>query len=128
VELAALAIALKRRVIVLQAVEHAQKDPGNPLENFVRALRADQQRLDQLESNIATVLVRLSALELARPRGLRAPVFTYGQVDRLMEASNRIHALGEGAAVTGRAADVVIEIARKRDGSVIAFPARPASM
>jgi len=126
VEFAALAIALKRRVIVLQAVEHAQKDPGNPLENFVRALRADQQRLDQLESNIATVLVRLSELELARPRGLRAPVFTYGQVDRLMEASNRIHALADGAAVTSRAADVVIDIARNKDGSVIAFPARPA--
>lgn len=126
-ELAALAVALKRRVIVLQAVEHAQKDPGNPLENFVRALRADQQRLDQLESSIAKVLVRLSTLELARPRGLRPPVFTYGQVDRLMEAANRIHALGEGVTVTKQASDVVIEIARRKDGSVIAFPALPAS-
>ncbi len=62
-ELAALAIALKRRVVILQAVEHAQMDSGNPFENFVRALRADQQRLDKLESDIASVLVRVSALE-----------------------------------------------------------------
>jgi hypothetical protein len=126
VELASLAIALKRRVIVLQAVEHAQEDPGNPLENFVRALRADQQRLDKLESDIARVLVRLSDLELARPRGFRAPVFTYGEVDRLMGAANRIHALGDGVELDHRAADVVIEIERHKDGSVIAFPARPA--
>ena len=69
-ELAALAVALKRRVIVLQAVEHAQLDPGNLFENFTRALKADQQRLEKLESSIAGVLVRLSTLELGRPRGL----------------------------------------------------------
>jgi tetratricopeptide (TPR) repeat protein len=125
-ELAALAIALKRQVIVLQAVEHAQGDPGNPLENFARALRADQQRLDKLESDLASVLVRLSDLELARPRGFRAPVFTYGEVDRLMGAAHRIHALGDGVAVSNQPADVLIDIARNRDGSVIAFPARPA--
>ncbi len=46
-ELAALAIALKRRVIVLQAMEHAQSDPGSLFENFARALKADQHRLDK---------------------------------------------------------------------------------
>jgi hypothetical protein len=66
-ELAALAIALKRRVIVLQAVEHAQMDSGNLLENFGRALGGDQQRVDKLEARIADVLVRLSSLELADP-------------------------------------------------------------
>lgn len=126
IELAALAVALKRRVIVLQAVEHAQIDPGNLFENFVRALKADQQRLDKLESSIARVLVRLSTLDLARPQGLRAPVFTSGQVDRLLRAANRIHALGEGVAVNDRAADVAIEIARNRDGSVVVLPALPA--
>ncbi|MFD7135663.1 hypothetical protein [Streptomyces sp. NPDC059894] len=124
-ELAALAIALKRRVIVLQAVEHAQADPGNLFENFVRALKADQQRLDKLESDVATVLGRLSALELARPQGLR-PVFTTGEVDRLMRAANRIHRLGDGVMADSRATDVAIEIARDKDGSVVVFPALPA--
>ncbi|MEU1159955.1 hypothetical protein ABZ372_03670 [Streptomyces sp. NPDC005921] len=124
-ELASLAVALKRRVVVLQAVEHAQSDPGNPFENFTRALRRDQQRLDELESSIAGVLVRLSALELARPNGLR-PVFTTGEVDRLMSAAHRIHKLGDGVTVDGRATDVAIEIARDKDGSVVVFPALPA--
>lgn len=123
--LAALAIALKRRVIILQAVDHVQGDAGNLFENFVRALKADQQRLDKLESNIAGVLEGLSALELARPRGLR-PVFAAGEVDRLMRAASRIHKLGDGAMVNNRATDVAIEIARDKDGSVVVFPAMPA--
>ena len=87
-ELAALAIALKRRVIVLQAVEHAQKDLGNPFENFMRALKADQQRIDQLESGIASVHVRVSALELTRSHRLKDLVITPGDVDRLLRASH----------------------------------------
>ncbi|MEV7900957.1 hypothetical protein [Streptomyces anulatus] len=123
-ELASLAIALMRRVVVLQAVEHAQSDPGNPFENFTRALKRDHQRLDELESSIAGVLVRLSALELARPNGLR-PVFTTGEVDRLMSAAHRIHKLGDGVTVNSSTTDVAIEIARSKDGSVVVFPALP---
>ncbi|MGY5034851.1 hypothetical protein ACWC9U_29185 [Streptomyces sp. 900116325] len=125
-ELASLAIALKRRVVVLQAVEHAQSNDGNPFENFTRELKRDQQRLDEMESSIAGVLVRLSALELARPSGLRAPVFTTGEVDRLMSAAHRIHQLGRGVTVNSRTTDVAIEIARDKDGSVVVFPALPA--
>ncbi|MFH9083795.1 hypothetical protein [Streptomyces sp. NPDC017673] len=124
-ELATLAVALKRRVNVLQAVEHAQGDPGNLFENFVRALKVDQQRLDALESGVAGVLRRLSALELARPNGLR-PVFTTGEVDRLMSAAHRIHRLGDGAVADSSATDVAIEMARDKDGSVVVFPALPA--
>ncbi|MFJ9173872.1 hypothetical protein [Streptomyces sp. NPDC102360] len=126
-ELAALAVALKRRVIVLQAVEHAQSAPDNLFENFARALKADQQRLDTLESGIAAVLIRLSALELARPSGLR-PVFTTGEVDRLMRVAHRIRQLGDGVMVNGPTTDVAIEIARDRDGSVVVFPALPAQV
>src|ERR1035437_1731529 len=125
-ELAALAVALKRRVIVLQAVEHAQLNPGNLFENFVRALKTDQRRLDKLESSIAGVLVRLSTLQLARPRGLRSPVVTSGDVDRLLRTAYRVHALGDGVAVDSRATDVAIEIARNRDGSVVVLPALAA--
>ncbi|MEU3279775.1 hypothetical protein [Streptomyces antibioticus] len=124
-EIAALAVALQRRVIVLQAVEHAQSDPDNLFENFTRELKRDQQRLDELESGIAGVLVRLSALELARPGG-RRPVFTGNEVDRLMRVAHRIRRLGEGVTTTGRATDVAIEIARDKDGSVVVFPALAA--
>ncbi len=125
-ELAALAVALKRRVIVLQAVEAAQSDPGNPFATFGRALKADQQRLYKLESSIADVLVRLSTLELGRPRGWRAPVFTSGEVDRLLRSVDRIRTLGDGVTDDNRATDVAIEIARDKDGSVFVLPAMPA--
>ncbi|MDO0925208.1 hypothetical protein QQY24_07150 [Streptomyces sp. TG1A-8] len=124
-ELASLAIALKRRVAVLQAVEHAQGEPGNPFENFTRALRREQQSLDALESGIAGVLVRLASLELARPSG-RRPVFTTSEVDRLLRAAHRLHRLGDGAVADSRATDVAIEMARDKDGSVVVFPALAA--
>ncbi|OIK24039.1 hypothetical protein VT52_028845 [Streptomyces malaysiense] len=89
-----------------------------------KALRRDQQRLEELESSIAGVLIRLSALELARPDGLM-PVFTTGDVDRLMRAAHRIHKLGDGVTVNSRATDVAIEIARNKDGSAVVFPALP---
>jgi hypothetical protein len=125
-ELAALAIALKRRVIILQAVENAQTDTGNPFLNFTRALKADQKRLDKLESDIARVLLRLSSVELTRPQGLRAPVFTSREVDRLMRAAHQIHELGDGVTADDRPTDVAIEIARGRDGSLVVLPAVPA--
>ncbi|MGW0220840.1 hypothetical protein [Streptomyces tendae] len=125
-ELATLAIALKRRVVVLQAVEHAQGDPNNLFQSFTRVLKRDQQRLDALESGLAGVLVRLSTLELARPHGLR-PVFTNAEVDRLMRAAHRVRQLGDGVVVDSRPTDVAIEIAREENGSVVVFPALPAS-
>jgi hypothetical protein len=125
-EIAALAVALKRRVIVLQAVEHAQMDPGNQFENFAHALKADQQRLDTLEAGISGILLQLSALELSRPRRLRSSVITPGQVDRLLHTAYRVHALGDGVSIDRRSTDVAIEIARKRDGSVVVLPAHAA--
>ncbi|MGV9942377.1 hypothetical protein [Streptomyces sp. NPDC003401] len=125
VELAELAMALKRRVNVLQAVERAQNEPDNLFENFARALKDDERRLDELESGIAGVLVRLSALELARPNSKR-PVLTNGEVDRLLRTAYQIRRLGDGVALDGRPADVAIEIARDKDGSVVVFPALPA--
>ncbi|MFD6885403.1 hypothetical protein [Streptomyces sp. NPDC059957] len=124
-ELAALAIALKRRVIILQAVEHAQNDSGNVFANFTRALKADQQRLGTLESGIAGVLERLSTLELARTSGL-VPVMHIGDVDRLLRAVNGLHRLGDGVVVNGPTTDMAIEIARDKDGSLVVFPALPA--
>ncbi|ALO94404.1 hypothetical protein SHL15_3277 [Streptomyces hygroscopicus subsp. limoneus] len=71
------------------------------------------------------MLERLSELELTRPNGFR-PVFTTGEVDRLMRAASRIRKLGDGVMVNSRATDVAIEIARNKDGSVVVFPAQPA--
>lgn len=125
-ELAALAIALKRRVNVLQAVEAGQGDAGNPFENFVRSLNADQRRVDELEARVAEVLLRLSSLELGPPKRLTGKVMTRGQVDALLEASYRIRSLAQGVATTAPAVDVLVDIERHADGGLLVLPARAA--
>ncbi|MEV4423035.1 hypothetical protein AB0L40_24100 [Patulibacter sp. NPDC049589] len=124
-ELADLAVALKRRVIILQAVEHAQGDPGNPFESFTRTLKADQQRVVELEASVDDVLVRLSSLELTRPKS-RRPAFTTNQVEQLMRSSDRVRRLADGVIPDCTATDVSIDIARDKDGSIVVLPAAAA--
>lgn len=121
-ELANLAVALKRRVLVLQAVEHVQGDPGNPFTNFSRALREDQGRVDDVELRMGRVLTRLANLELTRPAS-RRPAFTANQVEKLMSATNVIRRLGNGVAGDASTRDVEIGIVRSEDGSVLVLPA-----
>ena len=128
-ETAKLAIALKRRILVLQAVEHAQLDgTGNPFTSFLSGLRDDEQRVDELESGINIVLLRLSALELKRPAGLLKKVhYAPSDVDDLLAAAYRLRSFsGELTGAAGKA-DVMIEIERNRDGSVVVFPAEAVS-
>jgi hypothetical protein len=123
VEIAGLAIALKRRVLVLQAVEHAQQDTNNPFKSFIGSLHDDERGIDELESGISSVLFRLSALELKRDGGFRIPAFTPGEVDHLLQAAYRLRALGDGLNGRIHHADVAIEIERSSDGSLVVFPA-----
>ncbi|WP_336031182.1 hypothetical protein [Geodermatophilus sp. FMUSA9-8] len=123
-EIARLAIALKRRVLVLQAVEHAQRDGANhPFTTFMRSLQDDERRVDELESDISSVLLRLSTLELKPSSGFQSLVWTQGAVDDLLKVAYRLRALGDDLDRGAHRADVAIEIERKRDGSLVVFPA-----
>lgn len=123
-ELARLAIALKRRVLVLQAVDHAQREGGNhPFEAFIRTLQDDERRVDQLERGISSVLHQLSTLELKPSSGFSNLMWTQGAVDGLLRVAYRLRALGDGLDEGAHAPDVVIEIERHRDGSLVVFPA-----
>src|SRR3954454_14779647 len=125
-ELAALAIALKRRVIVLQGVEAGQSDPDNQFENFVRSLKRDEQRIFDLEARIDNVLRRLSELEVRPPQRLKDKVFTRKQVDSLLETSYRLRALGAEVGALAPNQEVVIEIEKHSDGTLLVLPARAA--
>lgn len=125
-ELAALALALKRRVIVLQAVEAGQSDPDNQFENFVRSLNGDQQRILDLEARIDNVLRRLSELEVRSPQRLIDQVMTRKQVDSLLETSYRLRALGAELGGLPPNQEVVIEIEKHSDGTLLVLPARAA--
>jgi hypothetical protein len=126
-ELAVLAIALKRRVIVIQAVDHAQRDATNQFESFLGALHDDSKDLDELESGIRSILQRLSTLELCRRRGLRDLWLTAREADDLLHSAYQLRALGERVEVGSPPHDVAIDIVRSEDGSVIVLPARSAS-
>lgn len=123
-ELAALAIALKRRVVVLQGVEAGQSDENNPFENFVRSLRDDQQRIADLEGRVENVLRRLSALELRAPKRLIDKVMTRKQVDSLLDTSYRLRALAPAHNAASPNTDVVVEIEKRSDGTLLVLPAR----
>jgi hypothetical protein len=101
-------------------------DPTNPFESLVHALKADQQRVTELESGISTVLQRSSTLQLDRSHGVRDVIFTKGDVDKLLRTSYRLCELGVGIETGSRPSDVAIEIARNADGSVVVFPALAA--
>ncbi len=122
-ELAALAIALKRRVIILQGVEAGQGDPDNQFENFVRSLRNDEQRILDLEARIEDVLRRLSELEVRSPQRLIDKVMTRKQVDDLLETSYRLRALGAEGGALAPNQEVVIEIEKHSDGTLLVLPA-----
>jgi hypothetical protein len=123
-ELAALAIALKRRVVLLQGVEAGQSDPDNPFESFVRSLKDDEQRIHELEARIDNVLLRLSGLEVRSPKRLIDQVMTRKQVDSLLETSYRLRDLGVGVGVAAPTSEVVIEIEKHSDGTLLVLPAR----
>ena len=119
-----LAIALKRRVLVLQAVEHAQQEGANhPFKAFLSTLRDDERRVDELESGISSVLLRLSTLELKPSGGFQSLMWTQGAVDDLLKVAYRLRALGDGVGSGAHQSDVAIEIERSSDGSLVVFPA-----
>ncbi|WP_445442940.1 hypothetical protein [Clavibacter sp. km1a] len=123
-ELARLTIALRRRVLILQAVEHAQMDVGsNPFTNFLGALQEDERRLNDLEAGLVSILSQLSTLELKRRTGLRHAVFTPAEVDNLLRSAYRLRSLGDDLNRGTSQADVAIDIERSRDGSLVVFPA-----
>lgn len=122
-ELAKMAIALKRRVIVLRAVDHAQRSPTNPFKSFISKLKKSQQDIDDLESGIDSVLLGLSDVELKRPSGFHVSKLRPGEVDKLLKAIYRLRALTTGVRIGGQESDVAIEIEQHGDGSVTVFPA-----
>lgn len=121
-ELAELAIALKRRVLILQAVEHAQLDEGNLFENFTAALTMDSQNLQRLVSDLDHVRLRLSTMQLDRGHGFRDFTFSSSSVDTLLDTTHRLRALGDKVSSTDNRGDVAIDVVQKVDGNLIVLP------
>ena len=122
-ELAQAAIAMKRRTLVLQAVEHAQLSQSNPFERFLQTLEVEQREIDAIDGRMRKVLLHLSSLRLDRSHGIRDFVFSSGDVDKLLNTGENLRQLGDLATLPAHRPDVTIEIAQEQDGSVTVFPA-----
>ena len=68
--MAGLAIAAKRRLMVLQAVEHAQINQGLSLKRFLAEIEREATALDELESSLIDLLTRLSELPIRTGGGI----------------------------------------------------------
>jgi hypothetical protein len=67
--------------------------------------------------------LRLSALELRSPKRLIDKVMTRKQVDDLLDTSYRLRALQDRADTAAPQAEVVIEMERHSDGTLLVLPA-----
>lgn len=125
-ELAALAIALKRRVIILQALEHAQLNPDNPFARFTQRMRRAGASVDELEDGIRTLLVNVASLDVTAPARWQDQLFKRGDVDEYLRAMHTVQALAAAVDRVQDRSDVAIELIRDNDGKLTVLPAIPA--
>ncbi|MEU5554053.1 hypothetical protein ABZ738_30200 [Micromonospora sp. NPDC047793] len=92
--LASLAIATKRPVAVLQAVEHAQKSPELDFRRFTAMVQDEQRSVDELQGKRHALLVQLAELRLRAPtRSFTDRLLTQGEVNKLLAWPGRLRQL-----------------------------------
>ena len=91
--MAGLAIAAKRRVMVLQAVEHAQINQGLSLKRFLAEIEREATALDELEASLTDLLTRLSELPIRVGGGIRDRILLSKDADELLKWPERLREL-----------------------------------
>lgn len=127
--MAALAIAMKRRVAILQAVEHAQQSPDLTLPRFASVLNSEQQTVDALEAQLKSLLDALAHVQLRPSEKPLDTLVTRGEVRELLSWSPRLRELAEAeaASIDGQGADVEVAMIRHRDGKVRVLALEPVA-
>jgi hypothetical protein len=122
--IAALALAMKRRAVVLQAVEHAQKSPEKTFPRFTDMMHREQVDLDQLEADLTTLLLAITHLRLRAPSRFTDTLMTRGEVNDLLEWPGRLRefAKQESSEVSVAAPNVEIGLIRQLDGRIRVLP------
>jgi hypothetical protein len=91
--MAGLAIAAKRRSMVLQAVEHAQLNQGLSLRRFLAEIEREATALDELEASLVDLLTRLSELPIRVGSGIRGRILLSSDADELLKWPERLRDL-----------------------------------
>ncbi|WP_431975218.1 hypothetical protein [Micromonospora haikouensis] len=123
--LASLAIATKRRVAVLQAVEHAQKSPELAFHRFTAMLQSEQRSVDELQEALRALLVDLAELRLRAPtKSFTNRLLTQNEVNSLLAWPGRLRQLAsEESVAASELPDVEIGLVQRADGKVLVLPA-----
>ncbi|SCG69666.1 hypothetical protein [Micromonospora halophytica] len=124
--LASLAIATKRRVAVLQAVQHAQKSPELDFHRFTAMLQDEQRSVDELQGELRALLVDLVELRLRAPtKSFTDRLLTQGEVNNLLAWPARLRQLAaEESVATSELPDVEIGLVQREDDKVLVLPAK----
>lgn len=91
--MAGLAIAAKRRSMVLQAVEHAQLNQAMSLRRFLAEIEREAMALDELEASLIDLLTRLSELPIRVGSGIRGRILLSSDADELLKWPERLRDL-----------------------------------
>jgi hypothetical protein len=123
--MAGFAIAMKRRVAILQAAEHTQADTKLSLSRFNRELARDTGDLDRLEQRMAIVLERLSEVLIKTPDRRRGIVYLPAEVRELLQWTPRLRRLAVAETPAARTpGDVELRFVARDDGSILVLPPR----
>jgi hypothetical protein len=123
--LAMLAIATKRRVAVLQAVDHAQRSPQLDFRRFTEVLQDEQRDVDELQGNLRALLVDMAALQLRAPtKSFTDRLLTQSEVNTLLAWPGRLKQLADEESVAAsELPDIEIGLVQQADGKVLVLPA-----
>jgi hypothetical protein len=91
--MAGLAVAAKRRIMVLQAVEHAQINQGLSLKRFLAEIEREATALDELEASLIDLLTKLSELPIRVGSGIRGRILLAHDADELLKWPERLRDL-----------------------------------
>jgi hypothetical protein len=124
--LGALALALERRLLPIQAVEAAQKEPLRPLVRFSASLRQREAHLQEIEKATRKLLIDVSHLEMQPDDGLTDQLLTRSEAKGLLRWSGRLHRLAEteSPAPVASAAPVELRVLRAPNGGLRVLPPR----
>jgi hypothetical protein len=84
---------MKRRAIVLQAVEHAQNAPDRTFLRFTGMMEREQLDLDELEMGLSMLLLDISHLRLRSPSRFMDKLMWRDEVNDLLEWPGRLREL-----------------------------------
>ena len=118
--MAAFTIAMKRRVAVLQAVDHAQQAPELTLPRFASNLKLEHEAVDELEKRLTDILQALARLQIGPSGRLIDRVLLREEVKTLLKWPARLRELAEAEApmVQEPIGELELPMFLGRDGSV----------